>query len=83
MFNGINCSIQTLVLTIKVPFDIKDDLTRVFLAEENSQEDQELCTVFFRGAEHVCTAAPRNHGLEPPTGCHVPEFPEGLWLLIS
>lgn len=53
MFNGINCSIQTLVLTIKVPFDIKDDLTRVFLAEENSQEDQELCTVFFRGAEHV------------------------------
>lgn len=30
-----------------------------------------------------CTAAPRNRGLEPPRGCHVPEFLEGLWLLVS
>lgn len=51
MFNGIDCNIQTLVLTIQVPFDIKDNMKCMFLAKENLHEDQELWTDSLRGEE--------------------------------
>lgn len=44
-FTGINCNIQTLVLTIKVPFDIKYNMKCMLFVKENLQEDQELCAV--------------------------------------
>lgn len=56
-FNGINCNIQTLVLTIQVPFHIKYNMKCTFLAEENLHEGQELWTVSFRW--RVTPAAPQ------------------------
>ena len=59
-----NCNIQTLVLTIQVPFDIKDNRKCMFLAKENLHEGQELWTVSFRrritpGAPQLIAKTPR------------------------
>ena len=40
-------NIQTLVLTIQVPFDIKGNRKCMFLAKEKLHEDQELWTIYF------------------------------------
>lgn len=63
-FNGLDCNIQTLVLTIQVPFDIKDNRKCMFLAKENLHEGQELWTVSFRrritpGAPQLIAKTPR------------------------
>ena len=44
----IKRNIQTLVLTIQVPFDIKGNRKCMFLAKEKLHEDQELWTISFR-----------------------------------
>ena len=58
-----NCNIQTLVLTIQVPFDIKDNRKCMFLTKEKLH-DQELWTVSFRrrvipGASQFIAKTPR------------------------
>ena len=59
-----NCNMQTLVLTIQVPFDIKDNRKCMFLVKEKLPEDQELWTVSFRrrvtpGASQFIAKTPR------------------------